>query len=489
MNILKKSISDLEDFSEATFTAVVSDLHLCEVEPENSSYPLWKKYKTKQFTFDGLFFDFLQSIVKKADGELVELVLNGDIFDFDSVTHYPQDPPYRITWLERLRGLYPQSEKSLYKLKRILKHHENWVGALNWFISGGNRVIFVIGNHDLELHFPAVQEEIMSSLRLSKDEKKRVRFVEWFYISNSDSLIEHGNQYDPYCLAQDPVHPFIQRYNRVEVRIPFGNLATRYMINGMGFFNPHVDSNYIMSAQEYVKFFLRYMARAQPLLLWTWMWGATVTLIQAFFDRLVPSIVEPLSVEDKVEFIAAKANASPRMVRELRELFVTPAANRPLILMRELWLDRAFLILIAFLIIFQTFIFIKTVYALSFFWMFIPLFLFLPFFLFYSRSIRSDVIEYKEPSEKILSMASMITKVNRIIYGHTHVVRHEIVGNVEHLNSGTWSPAFLDVECEKPIDQKTFVWLFPNRKLQREAQVLQYKEGQMREIFGTVNKK
>lgn len=488
MSLYRKLIAELPDFSEAKYTAIVSDLHLCDEEPLNSKFPLWKKYKTRQFFFDELFHDFLRFITHRADGELVELVLNGDIFDFDSVAHLPEAPPYRVTWLERRRGLHPQAEKSIFKIRRILEHHQDWVRALNWFIASGNRVIFVIGNHDLELHFPSVQEEIIKSLRLRDGEEQRVRFTEWFYLSNGDTLIEHGNQYDPYCLAQDPINPFIQRFNRVEVRIPFGNLATRYMINGMGFFNPHVDSNFIMSAREYVAFFFRYVVLAQPLLLWTWLWGATMTLFQSFWDRLIPSISEPLTVEDKVELIAAKANATPRMVRELRELFVTSAANRPTILMRELWLDRAFLILVTFFVIFQIFLFVKTVYAISFFWMFIPLFLFLPFFLFYSRSITSDVIEYKEPSEKILSMASMITKVNRIVYGHTHVVRHEIIGNVEHLNSGTWSPAFLDVECEQPIDQKTFVWIYPGSNTQREARVFQFKEGKPAEVFGTAGK-
>ncbi len=489
MNLYRKMIEELPDFSEAKFTAVVSDLHLCDEEPLNSKFPLWKKYKTRQFFFDDVFRDFLQSIVHRAGGERVELVLNGDIFDFDSVNHLPDEPPYRITWIEGQRGLHPQAEKSIYKIQRILEHHRDWVLALNWFINAGNRVIFVIGNHDLELHFPSVQDVVIQALGLNPKDQSSVRFVEWFYISNADTLIEHGNQYDPYCLAQDPVNPFILRLNRVEIRIPFGNLATRYMINGMGFFNPHVDTNFIMSAKEYVHFFFKYVVRAQPMLLWTWLWGATVTLSQSFWDRLIPSIIEPLTVEDKVELIAAKANATSRMVRELRELFATPAASTPTILMRELWLDRAFLILIAFFVIFQIVLSIKTVYSLSFFWMFIPLSLFLPFFLFYSRSITSEVIQYKEPSERILSMASAITKANRIVYGHTHVVRHEIVGNVEHLNSGTWSPAFLDVECEQPIDQKTFVWIYPGSKgLKREARVYQFKDGKPHEVFGTAGR-
>src|SRR6185437_13267955 len=161
-----------------------------------------------------------------------------------------------------------------------------------------------------------------------------VRFCEWFYISNGDTLIEHGNQYDPYCMTQDPVRPFIVRFNRIEIRLPFGNLTTRYLINGMGFFNPHLDTNFIMSPKEYVKFFLRYMLRAQPELILTWFWGSVVILVQSFFDRLRPAIANPLGIEDRVEWIAKKANADPRVVRQLKEIFVAPAASYPSLILR-----------------------------------------------------------------------------------------------------------------------------------------------------------
>ncbi|MCB0412435.1 MAG: hypothetical protein KDD22_07910, partial [Bdellovibrionales bacterium] len=386
----------------------------------------------------------------------------------------PEMPVFRISWLEKCRGLRPYQPKSEFKIHKILGDHPVWVQSLSQFIKSGNEVVFVIGNHDLELHFPKVQEIILSSLNLDSTEAERVRFNEWFYISNSDTLIEHGNQYDPYCVAEDPIRPFVKRFNKIEVRVPFGNLATRYLINGMGFFNPHADTNYLMSAKEYVKFFLRYIVKAQPMLMWTWLWGACVTLFQSAFDRLLSPITNPLTIEDRIEEIARKSNATPRMVRELKELFASPASSDPVLIAQELWLDRAFLVTGAFLLFFQLLIFVKTVCDVSIFWMFVPLFLFLPFFVFYSRSIRSEVIEYKEPSEKILALTSHITKVKRVVYGHTHIARHEIIGFVEHLNCGTWSPAFLDVECKKPIGRKTFVWISPSQQQGRMAQLLEF---------------
>ncbi|MGZ3692595.1 MAG: metallophosphoesterase, partial [Pseudobdellovibrio sp.] len=97
-------------------TAIISDLHLTDPEPPRhqtkSRHPLWKKFKTKEFYIDESLVQFLDHIQKKADGNKVELVLNGDIFDFDSVMSLPEKPIYKVDWLETRRGLLPQKDKS-----------------------------------------------------------------------------------------------------------------------------------------------------------------------------------------------------------------------------------------------------------------------------------------------------------------------------------------------------------------------------------------
>lgn len=473
------------EFRSSRYTAIVSDLHLCEAEPINPKFPLWKKFKTRQFFYDDVFANFLTHIQEKAKGENVELILNGDIFDFDSVMSMPDRPVFRIQWLEKKRGLYPRPERAKFKIQVILKHHTMWVKALREFVLAGNRAIFVLGNHDLELHFPDVQNEIMEALNLDAEAAKRVRFCEWFYISNQDTLIEHGNQYDPYCMCEDPINPFIQGYNYKSIRLPFGNLACRYILNGMGFFNPHVESNFIMSLSAYIKFFFKYIWKAQPLLVLDWFNGAMWTLYVSLKDRLLTPIRDPLKIENKVNSISEKANAEPRMVRELKELFVAPATSNPFLIARELWLDRAFMVMIAFLLVFEAMILTKQFFDLSFFWAFIPLFMLLPFFLFYSRSVTSLVSSFKEPDERILATAASITNVNRIIYGHTHLIRHEMIGAVEHLNSGCWSAAFKDVECTIAMDQKTYVWLEPNQAESRNAKLYIYDGEKSVEAFQT----
>ena len=103
--------------------------------------------------------------------------------------------------------------------------------------------------------------------------------------------------------------------------------------------------------------------------------------------------------------------------------------------------------------------------------------IFIPFFMFYTNSLRSAVHEFKEPQERILNLSSYICKVDRIVYGHTHIVRHEYIGLIEHLNPGTWSPAFLDVECTKEYSKRLYVWIEPQEdKEHREAKLIEVKK-------------
>lgn len=187
--------------NEKLHTMVLSDLHLSDAEPVNPKRPLWKKFRRKEYFIDKSFSDFLLFMEEKTNKEPVELILNGDIFDFDSVMAMPDDSKFSISSHEKVHGLNSTQEKSVYKIKRILNDHDVWTSALATFLEKGHRIIFITGNHDVELYWPGVQDQIRTSLKLSKEADERLVFCEWFYVSEQDTLIEHGNQYDPYCLS------------------------------------------------------------------------------------------------------------------------------------------------------------------------------------------------------------------------------------------------------------------------------------------------
>ena len=130
-------------------------------------------------------------------------ILNGDVFDFDGVTDQP-DPEtgLRTNWLERQCGLGATEPKSAWKMSKILDHHPIIVRDLRRWLAEGPRLGGLVGTHDLELLGPAVEDVIRA--RLGDGD---MVFCEWFYLSAGDTLVEHGHQYDGYCLCVDPVSP------------------------------------------------------------------------------------------------------------------------------------------------------------------------------------------------------------------------------------------------------------------------------------------
>src|SRR5262249_33994876 len=432
---------------------------------------LWMMYKRREFFIDEDFARFLTWIDAEAKGS-IELILNGDIFDFDSVTAVPEGEQ-RVDWLARKRGLASEEWMSVFKIERIIAEHAVWFDALARFLERGHRAVFIIGNHDVELYWPRVQQKSCQAMGLDApatlvegdEPPPKVAFCHWFYLSGDDTYISHGHQYDAHCTLKDPIDPMIQVNGRPRVRVPFGDLAARYMLNGMGYFNPHATDNYIMTARSYLRFFWKYMVRTQPFIIWTWFWGACATMLVTCTESWRPAMRDPLIVEEKDRTIARRANATAAMVRRLDALHVHSSATNPFAIMRELWLDRAFLFLV---VVFGAWFIVLTVniaLPISPLWVFVPLALMMFPFAMYAASVKPSVFAEPLLSKRRAELLHTITGARNVVFGHTHQPVHERVGPVLYMNGGSWSPAFREPECTTRLGTQTFVWLRPRPTL------------------------
>lgn len=457
-------------------TIVLSDVHVTTAEPPDPARPLWKRYKQADLFVDGRIGRMLRDVRRHAPGR-VELVLNGDIFDFDGVTELPRDGRFRTSWMERRRGLAPTEAKSAWKMGRILDDHPEFVAVLREHVVDGHDLVFVTGNHDVDLLWPEVQATLRRRLDIDRTAtdpsgglRGDVRFCDWFYISEGDTLIEHGMQYDSYCLCYDPVSPTIRIGDDLpRMRLPFGNHASRIMINGMGIINPHADATWIMPFWGFVLFFWQHVTRIQPLLPWTWMWTAVVTFWLSVRDGLEPAERDVLTLEDKVEEIAARAKGTPRMVRGLLALRVHPAFFTPWRIARELWLDRLFLFSLVVIGTFQLLATANVFMVVSIWWWLALLAMFFPPFLFYARSVSSEALDFDRAIGRRLHMISAVAGVSRVVFGHTHREGHQRFGDVEVLNPGTWSPAFADPACRVRVGRTCVVRIDPTEEGARAA--------------------
>lgn len=249
---------------------LVSDLHLGEGWlAEVSAYS-----RREDFFYDVQFFALLRyHHERRAEPRYANrpwlLILNGDTFDFVQVvtlppegpeleavcgvTHYAALPP-----LKRRFGLGTTAAESVWKLRQIARGHPQFFAALGWFVAVGNRLVFIRGNHDPELHWPAVQmairEEIARAYAAYREHEAvapplslealaaGVDFLPWFYYDAQRQLyVEHGGQYEPVNHFQNNLNPILPHRPEL-LEYPSGLLFTRYVYNRLESIYPYADN-------------------------------------------------------------------------------------------------------------------------------------------------------------------------------------------------------------------------------------------------------
>lgn len=122
-------------------------------------------------------------------------------------------------------GSYPlhtDESIALAKVERVLSAHRPLLARLRRFLEHGaaeRRLVFVLGNHDMELLFDGVQRRLQAELGHSA----RVSFPG---ISYRHGLvhIEHGQQHDP-LFAIDAERPFLEYEGETILNLPWGTVA------------------------------------------------------------------------------------------------------------------------------------------------------------------------------------------------------------------------------------------------------------------------
>ena len=160
----------------------------------------------EEFYFDDKFSEFIQYYTtgKFAD-YAVELILNGDIFNFLQVD-------YRGHFLTVIT-----ESISLEKTKMIVNGHPVFFNALKTFAQrDGNSITYVVGNHDQGVLWPGVREYLNEVL----DTKIRYKNIVYYF----DGVhIEHGHMHEA-ANRLDPRKFFLKK-NLPEpiLNLPFGS--------------------------------------------------------------------------------------------------------------------------------------------------------------------------------------------------------------------------------------------------------------------------
>jgi len=168
------------------------------------------------------------------------------------VSHSTEDLINSIDDKEELYGLKTQSYKSSLKLDVVIKGHPEFFDALAEWLRGGNNLIIVKGNHDLEWFWRDVRNTLRLDLALRVSEKSgvglkdsllatvlpNVTFIDHAMIIDGDLYIEHGHPYD----ALTRVIGGITVNSGNELNIPFGSFFNRYLLNYVELDYPFLDN-------------------------------------------------------------------------------------------------------------------------------------------------------------------------------------------------------------------------------------------------------
>ncbi len=419
---------------------IVSDLHLCDVEDHPDG---WMYHKSSRYLFDGPFADLLADFVAREAGRgPLTLVLNGDIFDFDLVRAVPDSPPWPVRRAERKRGLDATEDKSVWKLERILAHHPRFVHALVGFLCGGHRVVYVMGNHDREFHFPAVQQAFFRWLRGCAEDsggyfaEDAIVIEPWFYVVPGEIYVEHGHQYDSYTTFRYLLAPTVKMRGEEVLAIPMGNLANRYLMTRMGFFNPH-NTDYILNLFCYFKHWVKHYAFTRRSLALTWLFGSLAVIFRSL-EVTRRQLAHPPSAGRFLSRVARRYGLDPATLRSLHRLQQPPITSRVFRMVRELWMDRV-------LVVLAVAAGVVTLWASATpLWAKIAATVCLApaIVVLYEKVTEGEtVFSIEERLPRVARAISRLVPVRVVAFGHTHVPRmHPLSRDVTFIDTGAWAP-------------------------------------------------
>ncbi len=162
---------------------VISDLHLSAGLTVNN-----RKNFLEDFHYDKELIEFIQYHSNGLYLEReVELIINGDFFDLLAVPFVPYfDDEY---WSE---------EAALDKLKMIIEAHYGVIKAFQNFLSfPQNNIVYIIGNHDAELIFPALQNYLFSLFgELDQSKFKILLNITDNYSPEPGIILKHGHEFE-----------------------------------------------------------------------------------------------------------------------------------------------------------------------------------------------------------------------------------------------------------------------------------------------------
>ncbi len=441
--------------SEARRLLILSDLHLGR---DCKAITGFESMSRPDPSFDQAFVDLLGHYTSGRESEW-RLILAGDFIDFVEVVVVPDEGgpgnlllTFDISKEERAYGLGSEAERAVVKLEMTLNYHRRFFVALADFIRAGGEVVFLRGNHDVEMHWRKVQRVFRRRLGelayrnrtdgLDLDQlleqrsafQQRIEFAPWCYLEPGRIYVEHGHQYDTYCSFDHQLYP-VSPSNPRRIDTPLFVFAMRYFVNMMTDFSPHSIQGWTF--RNYYEW-LRAKGPAGALYTMR-MAGGAVGRAVWYAVQFTIGRVGRYSQEHAKRLAdeAVRFDVSAERLRAVDALRVTPITRNLPELLRLLFLDRVLLVLVSLVLVFVVLVVFDRVWTQLAGVALVGL-------AAYRFNQRLAPRRFLVPGPKQAQAAVDIARgldVPVVVMGHSHVRRMADLGDGrQYVNTGCWLP-------------------------------------------------
>lgn len=416
---------------------IIGDLHLVDLEARKKGS---RSYKDPRFSIDRPFAAFLRWI--SASKRPATLVLNGDFIDFDLIYLGP--------------GVDVATAKR--KFDRILKdHHDLFEGIVHLLAQEKNRLILILGNHDLEF----TQGEFLDYffLRLSQlytgsesegvdqeELRTRISIEPWFYYEKGLFYAEHGDRFDRYGTSPRPSRISINPGTEPPF-LSLGSLSNRYILKDIPTFNPLMIEQVIHGLGGYIGHILRHDPFTPYRLPFRYLRGAIKAFLAAIRQRKRYLVNPYFSDREEIVRMGRERDLQAEEVLSLWRLGKESVILTSLLrTFHILWLDRVcifFLFGMAFLLVL---LFYRS------FWLLLILipFMALVYSLYELAWGKKEVLHERRGFREHAEHIGKILHAPYVILSHIHRPDDVVLdGRSRYLNCGSWATIFDDRESSR----------------------------------------
>jgi UDP-2,3-diacylglucosamine pyrophosphatase LpxH len=437
---------------------VISDLHLGEdLRPGGANVSYLRHLVKLERELEAFLAHYA---VHRLDGRPWRLVVNGDMVDFMSVMILPDDKGGdEADDEDRLYGLGFGERQSQKKMERVIARHQGVFRRLGEFVAAGNDLVIVVGNHDVEFHYPSVQRTLVEwlcglTLGMGASEEARaqfsrqIEFCPWFYYKENLIYIEHGHQYDEYCSFDYLLHPVApvdrdrgprrrqestRAVNRKSgIALSVAHAGMRYFANQISNYNPHTAEHWGLS--DYMKW--GWAQGLRGLVRVTYLYGLLVwRLVELWYSLRGVDVERRQLHRARLSELSTHWKMSEEKLLALDSLRREPVTRRFFKLLAALFIDRMLLGLLALvtagLLVGQLHGAWKAVGALAT----VVAFACVNQVLNHVR-LESSAVKLRATTKLIQGLVC----APFIVFGHSHAPeRVALAGGATYFNTGTWA--------------------------------------------------